>query len=371
MRYGSLYSVLTIRQNNNAALQQLLKSETGILSILKPGDLVQGTVLAESSKLLLVDLGKYGTGAVYRGELLNAREVVRGLTPGDSIHAKVIAVDNEDGFVELSISEAGKQKAWTEVQDIREKDEPFTVKIVGCNKGGLTAQIGQLVAFLPVSQLSNDHYPKVEGDDKTQIGKALAKLVGEELTVKIIDANPRTNKLIISEREATEVNTKELVKGYQVGQVVEGIISGVADFGAFMKFTDNPAIEGLIHVSELEYRTVENPKEVVKVDDVVKAKIVDIKEGKVSLSLKALKTDPWLSVADTYTEGQEVAGTVYSFNPFGATVNLSNEIQGQIHVTAFGGVEEMKKELTHGKSYQFVVETVKPEERRITLKLKK
>ena len=357
-------------KQNNSVLSQLLKSEPTLLSILKSGDLVQGVVLEQSSKLLLVDLGKYGTGAVYRGEIQNAREVIRNLKIGDPIHAKVLVVDNEDGYIELSISEAGKQKAWAEVQEIKEKDEPFTVKITGCNKGGLVAPIGQLSAFLPISQLSNERLPKIEGDDKSPLTVTLQSLVGTELSVKIIDANPRTGKLIISEREALGVNTRELVKGYTVGQVVEGIISSVADFGAFMKFTDNLAIEGLIHVSELEHRVVENPKEVVKVDDVVKAQIVDIKDGRVSLSLKVLKSDPWLSVADRYREGQEVTGTIYSFTPFGAIVSLDGGIQGQVHVTAFGGVEEMKKELSHGKEYPFTIESVRPEERRVTLKLK-
>jgi small subunit ribosomal protein S1 len=359
------------KQNNGTILAQLLKNEPSVISLLKPGDLVSGTVLEESANRLLVDLGRHGTGAVYRGELLNAREVVRGLKSGDPIHAKVVTVDNEDGYTELSITEASKQKAWAEVAELKEKDEPFPVTISGCNKGGLTASLAGLVAFLPVSQLIAEHYPKIEGDDKTQIGKALQKLVGTELSVKLLEANPRTGKLIISEREATEVSVRELVKAYTVGQVVDGIISGVADFGAFMKFTDNPAIEGLIHVSELEWRIVENPKEVVKVDAPVRAKITDIKDGKVSLSLKALKEDPWLSLGERYKEGQEVSGTVYSFNPFGALVNLDADIQGQIHVTAFGGVEEMKKELVLGKQYEFTVESVRSEERRITLKLKK
>lgn len=149
------------------------------------------------------------------------------------------------------------------------------------------------------------------------------------------------------------------------------MVSGVADFGVFVKFVDNPAVEGLIHVSELDYRIVENPKDVVKVDDVVKAKIVDIKEGKISLSLKALKPDPWMVVANKYGENQEVKGKVYMFNPFGAIVNLDETYQGYVHVTEFGGAEEMRKHLTIGKEYSFVVDAVKPQERKITLKLKK
>ena len=352
-------------------LGQLAKSDPSLVTVLKQGDLVQGTILQKSSNILYVDLGRHGTGAVYRAELQNAREMVRGLKPGDPIHAKVLSVDNEDGNVELSISEAGRQKAWAEVQELEEKGEPFTVKIVAANRGGLVAEVAHLQAFLPVSQLATEHYPKLGDEDRSQLATALQGLVGQELSVRIIDANPRTNKLIISEREAAEVNTRELVKAYAVGQIVDGIISGVADFGAFMKFTDNPAIEGLIHVSELDHRMVENPKEVVKVDEEVQAKIIDIKDGKVSLSLKALKADPWLSAGEKFKEGDEVQGTVYAFTPVGAVVNLPHGLQGQVHVTAFGGVEEMKKALTLKGDHPFVVESVKPEERRITLKMKK
>lgn len=355
----------------NTILTELAKTNPQGFSLLKVGDLVEGTVLEKSAKRLLVDLGKYSTGVVYRGELMNMREAARKLDVGDPIHGKVVAIDNEDGLVELSISEAGKQKAWAGVQELHEQGEPFTVKITGSNRGGLVADVNGLQAFLPISQLSGEHYPKSAEDDKTKIPGALEALVGSELKVKIIDVNPRTNKFIISEREATEVSAKELAKNYTVGQIIEGIISGVADFGAFVRFTDNPAVEGLIHVSELDHRVVENPKEVVKLDQAVKAKIIDIKDGKISLSLKVLKEDPWASAGDKYKEGQEIEGTVYAMNPFGALVNLEGGLQGQIHVTEFGGVDEMKRDLVQGKDYVFTVQSVKPEERRIVLKLKK
>lgn len=360
----------TVKQNSNT-LTELAKAQPGLLSVLKPGDLVEGHVIEKNAKRLVVDLGKNGTGVVYRGELQNAKEIVRKLDIGGLIHGKVVDPDNEDGFVELSISEAGKQKAWAQVQELQAKDEPVSVKIAGFNRGGLTAALAGLSAFLPVSQLGAEHYPKVEGDDKSQVGKALEKLVGVELAVKILDVNPRTNKLIVSERAATEVSSKELAKNYEVGQVIEGMISGIADFGAFIRFTDNPQVEGLIHVSEIDWKIVENPKEILKVDEVVKAKIIEIKDGKISLSLKALKPDPWATLGGKYKEGDEVRGKVYSFLSLGALIDLGGGIQGQIHVTVFGGVEEMKRALTLGAEHKFVIESVKPEEKRITLKLKK
>lgn len=349
---------------------ELVKIETSAFGVLKVGDIVEGTLLEKGARRLLVDLGRHGVGVVYRGELMGARSAIKDLAPGAALHAKVVEVDNEEGYVELSIAEAGRQKAWAAVAELKEKGEPLTVKVVGANKGGLTTELEGLPAFIPVSQLAPEHYPRVVSEDKSEIGTALQALVGTELTVKLIDANPRTGKLILSEREASEISTRELVKNYTEGQVVEGIISGIADFGVFVRFTDNPSVEGLIHVSELDYRMVENPKEVVKVDEAVKAKIVEIKDGKISLSLKALKEDPWTTAMERYPVGTEVRGMVYSTNPFGALVNFE-DLQGQIHVTEFGGIEEMKKHLAAGKSYLFVVQDVKPAERRVLLKLKK
>lgn len=360
---------------NKSFLQQLFKqfakTKPELFSVLKNGDLVQGKVIEKGANAITVDLGRHGLGVVYREEIQNAREAVRNLKVGDVVHAKVVEVDNEEGVVELSLTEAGKQKAWTEVQELQEKDEPIKIKVLGSNRGGLIAEIAGLTAFLPVSQLSTEHYPLKTSDDKNTAAEILEKLIGKELDVKIIDVNSRLNKLIVSERAASEISVKELVKNYEVGQVIEGIVSGVADFGVFVRFTDNPAVEGLIHVSELSHKMIENPKEVVNVDDVVKAKIIDIKDGKISLSLKALQRNPWETAAEIYRAGEAVRGKIYAFHPFGAIVDLEGGLQGQIHVSEFGGVDEMKEKLSVGKEYDFVAEDVKPEERRITLKLKK
>ncbi len=351
--------------------KQFIKNKPDLFSMLKLGDLVQGSVLEKGSNMMVVDLGRHGTGVVYRQEMQNARDIVRDLKIGDPVHGKVVEIDNEEGVTELSLTEAGKQKAWTKIQELYESDEILKVTPKSFNKGGLITDLNGLQAFLPVSQLSSEHYPRISTEDRSQITLALQKLVGEELTVKIIDINPRTNKLILSEKAAAEISSKELTKNYEVGQVIEGVVSGVADFGVFIKFTDNPEVEGLIHVSELDHRIVNNPKEIINVDDVVKAKITEIKDGKISLSLKVLKPDPWKDIAKKYREGQTVAGKVYALHSFGAIINFSDQLQGQIHVSEFGGVPEMKKELTLGEDYSFVIESVKPEEKRIILKLSK
>lgn len=358
-------------KKNNSPITQLVKQEPNIFALPKIGDLADARLIVKTARAAYFDLGHFGTGIVYGAEYLNAKNILKGLNVGDVTPVKIVELENEDGYIELSLAEASQQKTWHEVQLLQEKDEPFKIKITTTNAGGLITEINSLKAFMPVSQLSNDHYPRVGEGNRAKIAEELKKFIGQELLVKIIDVNPRTNKVIVSERAATEQNVKELLSQYAVGQIIDGIISGVADFGAFIRFADNPEIEGLIHISELDHKIIDNPKEVVKVGDLIKAQIVEIKDGRVSLSLKALKADPWDKVEERYRAGETAHGTVIKFNPFGAFINLDAEIQGIIHVSEFGGVEEMKTKLEIGKSYDFLIDSVKPQEKRILLKLQK
>lgn len=353
-------------------LAQLLKNDSNLIVIAKAGDLVEGEFIERGAKKAFFDLKKYGTGVVYGLEYVNAQDVLKNLKSGDKILAKVIDPENDKGYVELSLSEAGKQKSWQVIKELADSGEITLVKITGANAGGLLAEINELKAFLPVSQLTTDHYPKVDDGSRAKIAEELKKLVGQSLSVKIIDFNPRTNKLIVSERELlTVANTKTLLEKYKTSDVVDGIVSGITDFGVFIKFANDPDLEGLIHISELAHGLIENPKELVKINDVVQAKIVEIKDGRISLSLKALKENPWDKVGEKYKAGDIVTGVVSRFNPFGAFVVLDKDVQGLIHVSQFGSVEEMKKQLELEKTYSFEVELVKPQEKRIILKIKR
>lgn len=338
----------------------------------KEGSVVEAILIKKLSREAYFDLGRFGTGILYGVEMLNAREAVRALKPGDKVSAKIVSLDGEQGLIELSLSEAGKQKVWQQVKDLAESGEVVTVKVMAANAGGLTAIVPEteLKGFLPVSQLSLDHYPRV-GDDRLKIAEELKKFVGQELSVKVIDVNAKSNKIILSEREVLSANVKELLSKYEIGQVISGIVSGVANFGVFVRFADNPDIEGMIHISELEHRLIDNPKEIVSVGDEIKAKIIDIKEGRVFLSLKALKDDPWQNIEEKYKPGQEVTGTLYKLNPFGAVIDLGAGIQGLIHISEFGGQDEMRTALMPEKPHGFVIDAVRPEEKRIILKLKK
>ena len=352
-------------------LKELLKSQPNVVKFLKYGDLVEGTLLQKGIRGVFFDLGPLGTGILRGSELQNAREALKAIESGASVTAKVIEPEDDDGYVVLSLAEAGRQKAWASLQELSERGEVVPAPVVGANSGGLLVQLGELQGFLPVSQLTSEHYPRVDDGDRSKILEELKKFIGQELKIKLINVNPRTRKLIVSEKETVAENLKELLERYKAGDTVDGVISGVADFGAFMKFTDNTAIEGLIHISELDHRLIENPKEVVALGDGVKAKIIEIKDGRVSLSLKALKTNPWETIGDQYKEGDTVEGAVARFNPYGAFIVLNPNIHGLIHVSEFGSVEEMKKQLAVGASYTFIISMMRPQEKRIILKLKK
>lgn len=362
-----------ISKATGPALNQLLKNELSWISRFREGDVLEAILIKKTRRYAFFDLGKFGTGIVFGAEFSNAKAALKTLAPGEKIAARVEAIEGHMGYVELSLSEAGKQKMWQQAKDLEESGELVKVKVTATNLGGLITDLFGLKAFLPISQLAPNHLPNVADNDKQKMAEEIKKMVGEELSVKVINVNPRNNKLIVSERESSSpsANVKELLAKYTVGQTVDGVVSGIADFGIFVRFADNPEIEGLVHISEIDHRLIDSPKEIIKLGESVKIKILDIREGRVFLSLKALKADPWQNVSEKYHSGDVVTGTVYKFNPFGAIVEFEDGIQGMIHISEFGGLEEMKKELELKKSYKFEVSSLKPEERRMILKLKK
>lgn len=363
-------SQTTNKPSAHPILAQVLKTENG--GKLRDGEVVNAVLIRKDNRAAFFDIANFGTGIVYGADLQGSKEILKTLNIGDTIAAKIDSLDGHMGYVELSLSEAGRQKAWLQAKTLEESGETAKFKVMGANQGGLVGDLVGLKAFLPISQLSAEHAPR-ETDDRMRAAEEMKGLIGQEISVKVITVTPRMNKLIVSERETVtpSSNVKELLNNYAVGQVVPGIVSGIADFGIFVRFVDNPEIEGLVHISEIDHRIIDSPKEIVKVTESVQVKIIDIRDGRVFLSLKALKADPWLSAGEKYKEGQDIAGKIYKFNPFGAIVDLEGGLQGLIHVSEFGGLDEMKNQVKVGDSLNFTVSAVKPDEKRIILKLKK
>ena len=344
-----------------------LIEKNDLLKPLRVGDIVEGKIIGTGRAALFLDLGTFGTGLIYGKEFYEAKEKLKELKIGDKVFAKIIDLENESGYTELSLSGASREMAFEVIRQKKEKSQNLLVKILGANKGGLVAEVSDIPAFLPVSQLSPEHYPRVEGADKIKILKELQKFVGQTLEVKILDFSPRDEQIILSERAKIFEIKKEILKNYKVGDIVKGEISGVTDFGAFLKFDD---LEGLIHISELDWRIIEDPTEIVKVGDKVRAKIIEIQNDRVFLSLKALKKDPWQGIEKKYKKGDIVLGKVVKFNPFGVFVQISPEIQGLCHISEFesGRMEEVLK---IGKKYKFQILLTDGKEHKMSLKLVK
>ena len=357
------------------------KNKTEILKPFKIGDLLEGSVIGIGRSAVYIDLGPQGTGIIYGREFLEEKSVLKEVNVGEKILAKIVDVENDKGYVELSVKEAGREVTWDQLKEKKEKEEVITAKIIGANKGGLLTELHGIQAFLPVSQLSQEHYPRVEDGDSSKILQALQKFMGKELEVQIFDLDPKEQKIILSERSKERSKVKEMLSQFQVGDIVEGEITGVVDFGAFVKFPlvqanqetiqegESQQIEGLIHISEIDWQIIENPSEFLKVGDHVQAKIVDISQGRASLSLKAMKEDPWKEIEKKYTKFDKVEGKVTKLNPFGAFVEIEPRIQGLCHISEFGTKKNMEDLLTAGKSYTFQILELNPNEHRMSLRL--
>jgi small subunit ribosomal protein S1 len=362
--------------SNQSKMEELLGNHP--LDIPEVGDVVNGIVLSATSNQALIDLGPLGTGIVLGKEMRDGMTGLK-LKPGSEITATLIDLENEDGYIELSVREASHEKSWEDIDHKMVQKESVLTRVIDANKGGLMVEVNGITGFLPVSQLSSDNYPRVEDGDKSKILELLKKLIGQEVTVRILDADRAEEKLIVSEKAAQSEKEREFINRFQVGDIVEGEISGVVDFGAFVKFAipakkdekiPTDKLEGLVHISELAWQLIDDPRSVVKTGDQVKAKIIGIDESRISLSMKALSLDPWEKVNDKYKVGDIVTGKVDKINHFGAFVYLDNDIHGLAHVSEFQEIypgrriEEIFKE---GESYSWKILSIEQKNHRMGL----
>lgn len=334
--------------------------------LVKQDDIVEGAVVAIEKAALYVDLGLSGTGIIYGIEFMNARDVIKRINIGDTISAKVILRENPEGYVELSLKEARQALMWSDAEAAIKDKRVMDLVIKDANKGGLMLDWQGLAGFLPASQLKEENYPRVEDGDKDKILRELKKLIGKRISVSIINALPKEGKLIFSEKESGSKEGKEIVAGnFIVGDEVSGTVTGVVEFGIFIKLDDG--VEGLVHKSEIDWGLVEDTKAYARVGDKVKAKIIEIKDGKISLSIKALKANPWKEAAKKYKKGDEVQGVVIKFNKHGALVSIEEGVAGLVHVSDFGDEEKLRTALSLGKRYTFSITLFDANEERMTL----
>lgn len=333
------------------------------------GELVEGKVSAIGRARVFVDLPPFGTGIIYGREYMNARDVLRKVSVGDTIAAKVVESENKDGYIELSLKEARQALIWSEAEEAMKQQRVLSLLVKEANKGGLIIEWQGIQGFLPASQLAAEHYPRVEDGDKDKILVELMNLVGTPLSVVIITADQKENKLIFSEKGPQEKEVKEeKVSRYNVGDTVNGEVTGAVDFGVFVRLEEG--LEGLVHISEIDWGLVENTRALFKVGDKVKVKVIEVKDDKISLSIKQLKENPWTTASMKYAKDQMVNGVVIKYNKHGALASIEEGVAGLVHISEFATEEELKKALELGKNYQFKITLFEPKEHRMTLSYK-
>jgi small subunit ribosomal protein S1 len=328
-------------------------------------DVVEGPVIAIGRARVFVDLHPFGTGIIYGREYLSAREALKNTNVGDTITAKVVGIEKKEGYIELSLREARQALIWSEAEQAMQKKTVFQLPVADANKGGLIINWQGIQGFLPASQLAPAHYPRVPDGDKEKIFGELKKLVGTTLDLLVITANPKEQKLIFSEKGAGSSERSSLVEKYHVGDAVEGVVTGATEFGVFVKLEEG--LEGLVHISEMDWALVENPKTRYKVGENVKVKVIEIKDDKVSLSIKALKDDPWKAAAAKYKKDQKVEAVVIKYNKHGALASIEEGVAGLVHISEFKDENDLRASLELGKVYPFVIKLFEPKERRMTL----
>lgn len=353
---------------DNITMDDLLQKNP--INLPTTGEDIKGTVLDIGTNAMYVDLGAIGTGIVLGEELHDGFGTVKTLKKGDEVTATVVTTNTEDGYIELSLKQASEDKVWDDLLEKQASEEAVDVKIIDANKGGLLISINGINGFLPVSQLAYDHYPRVDGGDKSKILGRLKEYTGDIFRVAIINVSREENKLIVSEKAARKNEELNLVNSYEKGDTVEGEVTGVVDFGVFMKFgKDGQKLEGLVHISELSWQLVENPRDLYKEGDKVKAQVIEIVNGKVSLSIKALTEDPWNKITERFKEEQIVDGQVAKMNHFGIFVQLDPEVRGLVHNSEIEKDRPKYTTLKEGSTAKFKILSVDPQEHRISLAL--
>jgi len=340
---------------------------------LKAGDIVKGEIVSVSPTEVLVDVGAKSEGLVPSKELERlGREGLEDLQVGDKVPVYVVRPEDRDGNLILSIRRAEEESDWVQAQEQFEESKAFETQVAGFNKGGLIVRLGRLRGFVPASQLSPSH----RGSDKQEPEERWAHLVGEPIHVKVIEINRRRKRLILSERAASrqrrESRRTELLETLRPGEVRQGVVSSLAQFGAFV---DLGGADGLIHLSELSWNRATKPQDILQVGQEIEVYVlnVDQERKRIGLSLKRLEPEPWSTVEDRYYVGQLVEGTITRLTNFGAFALVNEEIEGLIHISELssGRINHPQDVVHEGEKHVMRIIRIDARRRRMGLSLKR
>jgi len=353
-------------KSTKVTMEDLMKELGDNILPFAEGDTVEATILAVGGNRIWVDVAGQSLGFIPEKEIT----AKTGLKPGDKTFCTVIAMEDDAGNVVLSMKRADREKYWAEMEKAFETGEPVKIKVTDANKGGLMTEIGGIQGFLPVSQLSPTNYPRVSGGDKDEILNRLRRFIGQEVSVKVINCDKESNKLIFSEKAVRALEVKEKIEKYKIGDKVKGKITGIVDFGLFMSI--DPQVEGLVHISEVSWSRVNDLSKLFKVGDEIETMIISIDDGRVSLSIKRLLPDPWVKAASKYKVGDVIKGEITKITPFGAFVSLDKDIDGLVHISELSKdhIVDPGSIVDLGREYEFKIISIEPDSHRLGLSLK-
>lgn len=349
-------------------MEELLEKTDYKLKVLNKGEEEVGTVTDITESAVLVDIGAKTEGLVTDKEYKKAEEFISKLEVGDEVTAEVISPENEKGQILLSLQRAADAHKWNLLEQYQDTGKVIEVRGLRVNKGGLIARKFGIRGFIPASQFGRQYLGKI--DD----------LQNEKVKVKIIEVDRSKNRLIFSEKAVSEADViekqEEALKEVEIGEVYEGVVSGVKPFGVFVRVIidengdtddENLFLEGLVHISEISWERVENVKSRFNVGDRVKVKVIALEEdsAKLNLSIKRLKPDPWEEIEKNYPEDKKVKGKITRLVAFGAFVELEPGIEGLIHISKIPADYDMEV----GDKVEVYIESIDKEKRRMSLGL--
>jgi len=361
-------------QNNNQSMESLLASDSLSIDLPKAGEIRKGTIASISQNQILISIGAKSEGVVAGKELEQLTEEERaGLSVGQELDVFVIIPEDNNGNVVLSLKRAFEQIAWENVEKMITDESVFDTKIIGFNKGGLIAAVGNLRGFIPSSQISAVRRAQSTGDKPEQ---RYQKMVGQPISVRIVEVDRERRRLILSERATSNESRSELkervISELEEGKTYTGRVTSLADFGAFVNIN---GADGLVHLSEISWDHVTHPKEVLEVGQEVNVKVINIDREKrrIGLSIRALQDDPWKNRMEKFSVGQLVEGAITRLTKFGAFARLEGDIEGLIHISELSEnrVEHPKEVLHEGDVKTLRIIRIDPDQHRIGLSLRK
>jgi len=352
-------------------MSELLNKDKRLTISWEIGDTVTGTIMAISKGKVLVDLFNMATGIITGAELQDSRSNVAELKTGDDISAVVIFEEDVDGHVGLSLKQAAQGRTWEAFVKAYETSDNMEITVREANKGGLLVERDGIRGFIPVSQLAPEHYPRVPGGNSARILLKLQELIGLVLTVRVINIDENEGRLILSEKEAQKENRQKILEELKVGQTAEGTVSGIVDFGIFVNYK---GVEGLVHISEIDWGHVSNPADYARVGQKIKVLIIGIEGEKVSFSIKQLTPDPWLDIVKKYTVEDKIQGTVNKITSYGIFVKIDAEITGLLHISEIDEDNEepdLSRMFEAGQKIEAKISAIREDEHELALTLLK